>query len=265
MLRIITLLLMFFLTLIFGQDNKKEETKPMPDKFMSKGNEAFKKKNYSEAEKKFRLSQGVNPNVAKSTYNLGNSAYRQQAPSESKNYYTKALQNAKTKEEKHFAYHNLGNCMMREKNYQGAVEAYKNALKNNPRDEETRYNYALAKKFLKDNPPPPPQDQNQNQDQNQDQNKDNQDNQDNKDKGDNKDDNKDKGDNKDKQDKDKGDNQDKGDDGDKDQDQPKPQAGSDRDRAEKLLQAVENEEKRTQDKVNAQKAKGTPIRTKKDW
>jgi cytochrome c-type biogenesis protein CcmH/NrfG len=38
------------------------------------------------------------------------------------------------------------------KNYTEAVEAYKNALRNDP-DDETRYNYALAKKMLKENPP----------------------------------------------------------------------------------------------------------------
>ena len=37
---------------------------------------------------------------------------------------------------------------MKKKDYAQAVEAYKNALRNNSEDDETRYNYALAKKFL---------------------------------------------------------------------------------------------------------------------
>jgi hypothetical protein len=41
---------------------------------------------------------------------------------------------------------------MNEKDYTQAVD-YKNALRNDPSDEETRYNYALAKKMLKENPP----------------------------------------------------------------------------------------------------------------
>jgi hypothetical protein len=40
---------------------------------------------------------------------------------------------------------------MKEKDYTQAVEAYKDAC-NKPSDEETRYNYALAKKMLKDPP-----------------------------------------------------------------------------------------------------------------
>ena len=43
---------------------------------------------------------------------------------------------------------------MLEKKYDLAADAYKNALRNNPKDEETRYNYALAKRKNKDNPPP---------------------------------------------------------------------------------------------------------------
>ena len=37
---------------------------------------------------------------------------------------------------------------MKKKDYAQAVDSYKNALRNNPEDDETRYNYAIAKKFL---------------------------------------------------------------------------------------------------------------------
>ena len=32
-----------------------------------------------------------------------------------------------------------------------------------------------------------------------------------------------------------------------------------------LLKALQNEEKKTQDKVNAKRVKGKPIKTEKDW
>jgi hypothetical protein len=41
---------------------------------------------------------------------------------------------------------------------QKPLKAYKNALRNNPTDEETRYNYALAKLYLKNNPEDPEKD-----------------------------------------------------------------------------------------------------------
>ena len=85
---------------------------------------------------------------------LGNTIYTIKQPSEAKFAYAKAIEAATTRPEKHQAFHNLGNVFMKEKKYTEAVEAYKNALRNDPSDEETRYNYALAKKMLKDNPPP---------------------------------------------------------------------------------------------------------------
>ena len=51
-----------------------------------------------------------------------------------------------------------------------------------------------------------------------------------------------------------------------DQGKPKPMPGGiSQQRLENLLDAVNNEEKKIQEKVNAQKAKGKPVQTEKDW
>jgi hypothetical protein len=138
---------------------------------------------------------------------------------------------------------------MAEKNYSAAVEAYKNALRNNPNDEETRYNFALAKKMLKDNPP-----------KKDDKKKD--------DKKDKKDDKKkdDKKKDKKKDDKKDGDKKDKNDNKGNEDGKPKPRPGGiPKERVQNLLDAVNNEEKKIQDKVNAKKVKGKPMQTEKDW
>lgn len=227
------------------------------DKDLPKGNDSFADKKYADAEADYRVSESKNPKKATASYNLGNAIYKQNQSEEAKYHFAKALQNAKTKEEKHKAFHNLGNTLMNAKDYANAVEAYKNALRNNPADEETRYNYALAKKMLKDNPP---------KENGKDKDKDGKDKDKNKDK--NKQDDKDK--DKDGKDKDK----DKKD-GDKDKDQkdkndqngkPKPQPGGiSKQRVENLLDAVNNEEKKVQDKVNKQKALVPPKKAEKDW
>lgn len=226
------------------------------DKNLPKGNEAFAEKQYAEAEADYRISQFGNPRRATASYNLGNAIYRQNQPSEAKYSYLEAIENAKGKRQKHKAFHNLGNVMMTEKNYQAAVEAYKNALRNNPNDEETRYNYALAKQKLKENPPKKDdKDKDKNKDQNKEQKpKDNKD------------------DKKDQQDK----NQDKKDDpknpekkegkGDEDKQPQKPQpSGTSKQRMENLLDALNNEEKKIQDKVKGKEVKGRPTRNEKDW
>jgi tetratricopeptide (TPR) repeat protein len=228
------------------------------DKFLPQGNEKFADKNYAEAEADYRLSQSKFKKKSIASYNLGTAIYRQNQTAEAKYQFVKAIKDAKTKAEKHQAFHNLGNSFMKEKNYTNAVEAYKNALRNDPTDEETRYNFALAKKMLKDNPPPKEQDKKKDKkkDKNKEKDKDK-----NKDKND---DNKDKGDNKDKDKKDGKDKKDKQDKGDGEKPQPKP-SGASKQRIDNLLDAVNNEEKKVQEKVNAQKVQANPKKPEKDW
>lgn len=231
------------------------------DRNLPKGNAAFEEKKYAEAEADYRISQSKFAKTAKPSYNLGNAIYRQKQSAEAKYQFAKALRYAKTKPEKHQAFHNLGNCLMQEKEYQGAVDAYKNALRNNPNDEETRYNYALAKLYLKNNPPKSDgKDKDKKQDKKEDKKKDQD-----KNKGDGKDKEKDKNQGQDQQDKDKpGKDDNKKED--KGQGQPKQQPGGmSKQRIESLLDAVNNEEKKVQDKVNLQKAKTNPKKAEKDW
>jgi tetratricopeptide (TPR) repeat protein len=234
------------------------------DKNLYNGNQSFAQKNYATAEADFRVTESKkSPKKAIAGYNLGNSIYRQNQYGEAQIKYIQALESAKTKTEKHRIYHNLGNTFMMDKNYEAAAEAYKNALRNNPSDEETRYNYALAKKKKKENPPKDNkkdkkggggQDQKP-QPKNDDVNKD---------KGnDKKDSDKDQQNNKDKQ----GDKQQSKGDGDKKEDKndsPKP-SGADKQRIDNILDAVNNAEKKVQDKVNAKKVKARPASNEKDW
>lgn len=249
----------FFTFLFIGLGTAMAQQK---DKTLPKANEEYDQNKYAEAEADYRISNSKFPNRSVAPYNLGNAIYKQNQASEAKYAYAKALKNARSRVQKHKAYHNLGNVFMKEKNYSEAVEAYKNALRNGPSDEETRYNFALAKKMLKENPPKDNKDKN---DKNKDKNKDKDKDKNNKDNKDQNKDNKDKNDkNKDKNDpnKDKKDGKDK-----QDQNhQPKPQPGGiSKDRLENLLDAVNNEEKKIQDKVKARKEKGRPVQTDKDW
>jgi tetratricopeptide (TPR) repeat protein len=225
------------------------------DKALAKANEQYAEKNFTEAEADYRISHSKFPNRTVAPYNLGNAIYKQNQIAEAKFAYANAIQNIKSRPQKHKLFHNLGNVFMKEKNYTEAVEAYKNALRNKPSDEETRYNYALAKKMLKENPPKD------------DKKKDDKE----KDKKDDKKDDKKKNDKEkdkkdDKGDKDKDKKEPKKDDKSDKEEKPKPAPGGiSKQRLENLLDAVNNEEKKVQDKVNAKKVKGKPIKTEKDW
>jgi tetratricopeptide (TPR) repeat protein len=240
--KIVYILVLLLSGMLFSQEK---------DKNLFNGNQSFTDKKYSDAEQEYRVTQSKkSPKKAVAGYNLGNSIYRQNQQGEAQIKYIQALETAKTKTEKHRIYHNLGNTFMLEKNYEAAVEAYKNALRNNPFDEETRYNYALAKKKKKENPPPKGGNNNKKP-----QPKNNKNDKGNSDKDNKKDQNKEGDKDKDKGDGDKKENK---------NDSPKP-SGADKQRIDNILDAVNNAEKKIQDKVNEKKVKARPASNEKDW
>ena len=266
----IVIVFLCFVSLIYAQktDSKKLEREAREE--VREGNKLYNQLKFEEAEVAYKKALSKNPNYPKAAYNLGNAVYQQNRNKEAVSQFELVEKTIKNKDEKAEAYHNMGNAFLKDKQYQQAVDAYKNALRNNSKDDETRYNLALAQEFLKNQ-------QQQNQD-NKDQNKDNKDKKDDKNKDkqdkeggdkekkDDKNDEKDKG--KDQQD-DKGDqqkNQDQNDDKKDDQQnkQPRPNQLSP-EQMKQLLDAMNNEENKTQKKLNAQKAQGKKIKQEKDW
>ena len=261
------LLLMLTAGSAFAQTDRKE---------VRKGNRFFKDENYKEAEVEYRKALIKDSLSIAGNYNLANTLMLQDDAANAELIYAKvgdtiskmpqqvdwkkgAVKVAKNDVAPGY-YHNLGNSLLAQKRYAEAVDAYKNALRRNPSDEQTRENYIYAKKKMEDEQnqdqqqqqnqdQQQQQDQNQNQNQNQDQNKDqNQDNKDNQDKKENKD-------NPDKQDQPQDQQQ-------QPQNEPKitPQA------AEQMLQAMQEKENQTQEKVKEEKAKLLKSKQKeKNW
>jgi len=246
---------LYLLLLFYFAVSAQEKDKTLPT-----ANEEYAQNKFVDAEANYRISHSKFPKRTVAPYNLGNAIYKQNQIEEAKFAYVKAIENTKSRAQKHKVFHNLGNVFMKEKNYTEAVEAYKSALRNDPKDEESRYNYALAKKMLKENPPKDDKNKDKNKDKEKDKKEDKKKDGD-KDKKDNKGD-KDKKDNKEKP----SDKEEKNNDKPKEEGKPKPLPGGiSQQRLENLLDAVNNEEKKIQDKVNAKKIKGTPRKTEKDW
>ena len=236
------------------------------------GNELHNQEEYIKAESEYRKSISLSPNRSEAFHNLGNTNYRIADYDEASQRFFQTQKNTSSKEAKHSAFHNMGNVYMKQKDYAQAVQAFKNALRNNPMDEETRYNYALAKELLeKEN-----QDQ-QNQEDNKDQNK-----EEDQDKKGDKEESKDEGEKKEKEDSEEGDSKEDSEEKPEDKKPKKPEKEGNGDQKKKsplpskpgqispeqvksLLEAMNNQEKGVQQKVNAQKAKGVPTKTKKDW
>src|SRR5262245_61576547 len=102
MKRIVTYLLILISFLAKAQQKEKDTDLP-------KGNDAFAEKKYDEAEADYRISESENKKKSIASYNLGNAVYKQNQSAEAKYHYADAIKSAKTKVEKHKAYHNIGN------------------------------------------------------------------------------------------------------------------------------------------------------------
>lgn len=220
-------------------------------KHIYEGNKLYGNKNYIEAEKQYSTALTKNKDSYKAAFNLGDAYYQQGKYEEAAGQFQALTHKATSKDTLAKAYHNLGNSLLKAKKYQEAVDAYKQALKNDPKDEDTRYNLAYAQQYLK---------QQQNQQKKNDQNKD-------KDEKNKDEKNKDDKENKDKKDKkeDKKEDDKKKDQENKDQksDQQKNQIS--KEDAERLLEALQNDERKLQEKKKAKKVKGSRVEVEKDW
>lgn len=249
----IAFIIVFCHCFVFAQNSQKE---------VVIGNQLFQMRKYNQAETNYRKAVSKNPTNSLALYNKANAVYRQYQNNESIAAYQQALEMAQTKEEKHRIFHNMGNAYMNQKNYSAAVEAYKNALRNNPADDETRYNYALAKERLKNNPDQNQNNQNQdkqnNQDQQQDQNKDQDQKQDQKD-------NKDQNNNSDNQKDSEEQKEDKQNEQKPDPNQQRQQQS--RQQMENMLKALDRHEKGVRERVQQKDQKGQPVQvpSQKDW
>lgn len=230
--------------------------------------------NYVEAEMEYRKAISKAPNKAVGSYNLAHSYYKKGSFKEALYRSEEAAKNASSKDEKHRAYHNIGNILMQNELCKEAVEAFKNALRNNPNDDETRYNYALAKECAEQQKDGGGEDNKEDEnkeeekDKEKDEKKENDKNED-QDKKDEGDKDKKEGDKEeDENGKPKDDQKDgKGDKDEKDKNQkPKPKPGQmSPQQIKNILEAMQNQEQKVQQKINAEKQKGAKVKTEKDW
>lgn len=240
-IKILHVTFLFFTFMSFSQSD--------PNNLVLKGNADILNKNYTDAELEYRKAISTNKNQNKASHNLGNLLFENQNYDEAIQEYFKTQKNSEIDLEKHSAFHNLGNSYMKKKDYAQAVEAYKNALRNNSADDETRYNYALAKKFLegdkRQNSENSEDSEEEKQDQSEDQNE-------NQDENQNSDQNS-------ESEKEKPKDQD-------DKEEQEQGGGLSKQQMENLLEAVNNIEKDLNEKLKSGKKKlQTTKKSEKDW
>jgi len=267
---------------VFSQDDLEEKEKALKAStdITFEANKELADNDFIDAEVTYRRAISKSNENTAAPYNLGNAYYNKESFSEAFGRFKQAGELTSEKPVKHKAFHNMGNVFMKNKEYAKAVEAYKEALRNDPSDEETRYNLALAKELLKkdkNNKNKDDNKENQDQEEKKDKNQDQQDQGDNKDenKGDPKDEEKDSNEG-DKGDQEKEENK-KGDGDEKKEENKQPEQGDQQQQKQprpnqlseqqikNLLEAMQNEEKKVKEKMDAQKVKGVKTKNEKDW
>ena len=262
-------------------------------KCVREGNESFQKKNYKTAYDRYNEALEHDPRNYEALYNRA-TAYTQMRRSDTKdttlteeaeflNYENIAADTLLSKRQRAEVFRNLGESLFNESKYEEALNAFRESLLLNPDDKETKYDYVLTKRIVDQK-----RHQNQEQDKNygggsnQNDNSQNQNNENNQDQNDsqgdqsqkNNEDKKPEGDNsgqdnkkeEDKQqgDEDKqqnGEGEDKSDEQNGEQQSQPKELNPDQ---ERMLDAIQAEEDKTQEKIKEGK-KGVIVPGKKNW
>ncbi|WP_297131030.1 tetratricopeptide repeat protein [uncultured Porphyromonas sp.] len=140
------------------------------------GNKLYRSKEYSKAEIDYRKALEVNKSDRTTIFNLANVLYRTDRGEEASKLYQSLTPHLSlfSSTEAADLTHNAGNTAFRAKQLEQAIECYKESLRRRPSDEDTRYNLALAQKLLEEQKKNGGGGQDQKQDQDKDQKKDQQ-------------------------------------------------------------------------------------------
>lgn len=228
--------------------------------FRRGGDKSYTRGEYNEAEEKYRKSLENDPEM-KAFFNLGNSLYNQQRFEEAREQYDKAIARTEDPILQAKAYFNKGNSFFQDQKLKESIESYKEALRNYPDDKDAKRNLFLSKQLLKQQQEQEQEQQQQEQDQNKDQNSENE-----------KQEEKDKQDESGKEEENKENQQND----EEEEDSQQNESVSDssiidslkqkqitREELMKLLKAIEEEDKKIQQKLR--RGTGKKTKSKKDW
>ena len=251
-------------------------------KLVRQGNEQFERRNFNNSLNRYNEALEHAPHSYEAQYNRAN-AYLQNMlanPQDStftdvtSNRYFEQIANNKslTPEQRGEVLRNLGESLFLQEEYEAALNAFRESLKLSPEDQETKRNYVLTKRIVdqkrnqqqQNNQQQQQQNDQQNDQNNNDQN-DNQQQQDNKQQDDqNNDQQQDKGNNNENKPEEQPENGDepKQDDQQKDGEQPNKEGATPE--QERMLDVIQGEEDKTQDKIKDAK-QGAVVFGKKNW
>lgn len=237
----------------------------MPERrLVRKGNRQFGRERYDKSIDSYTRALEAAPTSFEAAYDLANAMFRAERYDTAEQTLKGIVADSTRSDiDRSEAVYNLGNTQFAQQKLKEALASYRAAMRLNPDDQEAKYNYAYTKHLLQQQEQQEQQQQNDDQnkdDQNQDQNKDNQQNQQN-----GQDDKQQEGSQNDPQQGDGDRNQQQGDEGDRNEGegQPQPQSGISEQEREAMLEAIQAQEDKTQDKLKEKT--GVLVRGRKNW
>lgn len=219
-------------------------------KFIRKGNREYKKENFSESEILYRKASEGTKSSPEATFNIGDALYKQQKYEDAGKQFVDNTTQTVDAGKQAAGWYNLGNSLLQSNKVKESIDAYKNSLKLDPGNTAAKYNLGYAQNLLKKQEEQQKQQQQQSQNQQNDQQKQDQ-------KENNNQDKQDKNNNQQPQAQQQQDQQ--------QQNQDEQEQGISKEDAERLLNALANDEKQVQEKVKREKAAKARTRTLKNW
>lgn len=246
-------------------------------KYIREGNDLFEQQDFEKAEVEYRKAADKKADSFEAAFNMADALYKQKKYEEALEQFSALAEQEKDKKRLGEIYHNIGNTLLSMEKTEESIEAYKESLRNNPTSEQTKYNLEYARHMQQQQQQQ--QQQNQKNQDNQEQNQDQQQQDQNQNQQDKDQQNKDQQ-NQDKQNQEQQEQQQQNqeqqnkdqqnqDQQQQNQQQAQPQEGKiSKEDAERLLEALANDEKQVQEKVQKQKAqeqKAKRLKIDKNW
>jgi tetratricopeptide (TPR) repeat protein len=233
-------------------------------KVIREGVRAYQDGDYSEAEVQFRKAGDMNQESFEAAFNTGAALYGQEKYEETFKQYESLVEQSQAALEEDpetlaHIWHNMGNSLLEAQQYGPSIEAYKNSLRLNPDDLDTKYNLAYARKKLEEQQQQQQQQDQQGANDQQEGEQDQQEKQQEQKQGQGEPNEDDRLNNEDRQEQPQ-----QPEDEQEQQAQPRPREISKED-AERMLNAILQQEKDVKDKVDQKKAAAAKVKTKKDW
>ena len=153
-LLVIITMIFFRSSLAFGDSfsslNKKGNKKyKRAQEFLQKGEKGKVAEALEEALRFYRDAEIEKPESPELSYNLGNVMYQQEKYQDGLERYFKASSSDELQHQA-WAYYNLGNTFYRSGKYPEAIQAYQKCLELTPDDEDAKYNLEFVRKKMKE-------------------------------------------------------------------------------------------------------------------